>query len=329
MPDVDIDPEYREFIAEQAREEGGIPPRHSLSTAGARGLIEADMAGDEDEPLPVDQTRDLSVPGPEGGIPVRLYWPEGEGPHPVLVWIHGGGWVRGTLDTAGGMARAFARRADCMVVSVDYRQAPEHPFPAAFEDSYAVVEWAHDHVGRLGGDPDRIAVGGHSAGGNLSAAVSLAARDRGDDLGLVAQLLLSPVMDFDFTTDSYRRFDLDFWTEVCPEGAGGYPLSREDMAWYRERYLARGVDACHPYAAPLQARSVAGVPPALVATSDLDPLRDEGAAYADRLRESGVPVDHRNYPAVFHSYLAKFDELDGADEDLDAVAAYLREAFDD
>jgi acetyl esterase len=323
--DVDVDPAYRQLIAAQAEEEGGIPPRHSLSTEGARALIEADRAADDAEPAPVGGVRNLSIPGPGGDLPVRLYWPERDGPHPVLVWVHGGGWVRGTLDTADERCRALARRADCMVVSVDYRKAPEHPFPAAFEDAYAAVAWAHDQIGGLGGDPDRIAVGGHSAGGNLSAAVSLAARDRGEDLGLQAQLLLCPVMDFDFTTDSYRRFDHDFWTEVCPENAGGYPLSREDMAWYRERYVPRGIDARHPYAAPLQARSVADVPPALVVTSELDPLHDEGAAYADRLREAGVPVDHDDHEAVFHSYLATFRDLDGADRKLDDVAAYVRE----
>jgi acetyl esterase len=321
--DVDIDPEYREFIAEQARD-GVIPPRHSLSTAGARRLIEE---GARPDPPPVARTRDLEVPGPGGGIPLRFYWPDAEGPLPVLVWIHGGGWVRGTLDSAGGMARGLARRANCLVVSVDYRQAPEHPFPAAFEDAYAAVEWVHEHAGRLGGDTERIAVGGHSAGGNLSAAVALAARDRGADLGLGAQLLLNPVLDFDFTTESYRRFDLDFWTGVCPPGAGGYPLSREDMHWYRERYVARAVDEQNPYLAPLRARSVAGVPPALVVTCELDPLREEGLAYADRLEEAGVEVQARNYPAVFHSYLPKFRDLAGADERLDAVAAYLQETL--
>jgi acetyl esterase len=325
MDDVDIDPEYREYLAEQARENGGIVPRHAHSTAGARAQI---TSGPERDPLPVRRTRDLSVSGPDGGVPVRCYWPETGVPHPVLVWIHGGGWVRGTLDSAGGTARALARRAECLVVAVDYRQAPEHPFPAAFEDAYAVTRWVHEHAGRLGGDPDRVALGGHSAGGNLSAAVALAARDRGEELGLRYQALLNPVLDFDFTRESYRRFDLAFWTNVCPDGAGGSPLSREDMAWYRERYLAHDVDAHNPYAAPLRARSVADLPPALVVTSELDPLRDEGLAYAERLREAGVAVTAQNHRGVFHSYLPSFRDLAGADEELDAVATRLQSALE-
>lgn len=319
MADITVDPAYRELLAERAREEGGIPPRHSLSTAGARALIEG-----EGDPPPVDRVRELSIPGPDGGIPVRLYRHGGDDPRPVLVWFHGGGWVRGTLDSGAAIPRALARRAGCLVVAVGYRQAPEHPFPAAFEDAYAAVEWTHEHAGRFGGDPHRTAVGGHSAGGNLSAAVSLAARDRGDDLGVGAQLLLNPVLDFDFTTDSYRRFDREFWTAVCPAGAGGAPLSREDMAWYTERYLARDADRVNPYAAPLRARSVGAVPPALVLTCELDPLHDEGAAYADRLREADIPVEYRDPEAVFHSYLAAFEELGGADDELDGVAAFLQ-----
>jgi len=318
---VTIDPAYYELLVEIAEE--GVPPRQSLSVAGSRQLL----ADAFEDPRAGETSRDLVVPGPNGEIPVRLYEPEREGPLPVLVYFHGGGWVRGDLDIVDASCRTLTERTECMVLSVDYRRAPENPFPAAVEDAYTAVEWATQYLDAFGADTDRITVGGISSGGNLAAAVSLMARED-PDVSLAYQLLLNPVTDHSFDTESYQQFDREFWSEHCPAGAEGYPLSREDMHWYWNHYLERDVDGKHPYASPLQARDISGVPPATVATCEFDPLLDEGRAYAERLRDAGVPVTYREYENVFHSFLSNFDELKRADEELDRLAADVREALD-
>ena len=318
---VTVDPAYRELLKEMA--EGGVPPRHSLSVSGSRQLL----AESFEDPQAGQTSRDLVVPGPRGEVPLRLYEPDRDSPRPVLVYYHGGGWVRGGLNIVDASCRTLVRKTECIVLSVDYRRAPENTFPAALEDAYAAVEWATQYLDALGADTDRIAVGGISSGGNLAAAVSLMARDD-PALSLDYQLLLNPVTDHSFDTASYRQFDREFWSQHCPDGTEGYPLSREDMEWYWNHYLARDIDGAHPYASPLQARDLGGVPPATVATCEFDPLLDEGKAYADRLRETGVPVTYRKYDNVFHSFLSNFDELDRADEELDRLAADTRDALE-
>lgn len=318
---VTIDSDYRELIVEMAEE--GVPPRHSLSVSGSRQLL----AEAFEDPHAGEGSRDLVVPGPGGEVPVRLYEPEGDGPVPVLVYYHGGGWVRGDLNIVDAFCRTLTEKTGCILLSVDYRRAPENPFPAALEDAYAAVEWAMQYLDALGGDTDRIAVGGISSGGNLAAAVSLMARDD-PDISLEYQLLLNPVTDYSFDTDSYHRFDRDFWAGQVPEGAEGYPLSREDMQWYWNHYLAREIDGVHPYASPLRAQDLSGLPPATVATCEFDPLLDEGRAYAERLEAAGVDVTYREYENVFHSFLSNFDELDAANEALDRLADGVRTALE-
>lgn len=317
-----IDNSYRSLLEEMAA--GGVPPRHSLSVQGSRQILEDDLVAD-DGPT-VAATTDLSIPGDGDGIPIRLYRPEGRSPYPVLVYLHGGGWVRGNLDTVDAGCCALANRSGCMVVSVDYRQAPEHPFPAAVKDTYATLEWITQYIDALGGDSDRVGIGGISSGGNLAAVASFMARSS-DDITLEYQLLLNPVTDYSFDTESYRRFDRAFWSEVCPENAGGYPLSQEDMMWYWNHYLKDELDGQHPYASPLRMRDLSGVPEAMVVTCDLDPLRDEGKAYADRLEKAGVSVEYQNYEKVFHSFLSKFTELERADEAINDVAANVQSAL--
>ncbi|MFB6303539.1 MAG: alpha/beta hydrolase, partial [Haloferacaceae archaeon] len=197
---------------------------------------------------------------------------------------------------------------------VDYRRAPEHPFPAAFADCYAATEWAADHAGALGADPDRLAVAGDSAGGNLAAAVALRARDA-DGPALRHQGLLYPVVGHDFTTDSYR------------DHAADGLLSRAAMRWYWNRYLPADLHAHNPYAVPARAPSLADLPPATVVTAGFDPLRDEGFAYAGRLRDAGVAVETRDYPTTVHAFLS-FPELGVAEEGRTALAADLRDALD-
>ncbi|GAB3322708.1 alpha/beta hydrolase [Haloplanus salinarum] len=293
-----------------------LPPTASLSVEGAREALRDLLVAEEppDDDLTV---RDLSIPGPgddpETSLPIRTYTPPDGGARPVFVYLHGGGWVRGDLDTHDGLCRLLAEAADCVVVSVDYRRAPEHRFPAAVHDAYAATAWAAEYAEIVGGDPDRVAVGGDSAGGNLAAAVTLLARER-DGPELAHQVLLYPVTDYAFDTSSYD------------ENTAGYLLSRASMRWYWERYLGDDIDGANPYASPLRARDLSGLPSATVITAGYDPLRDEGAAYADRLREGGVSVTHENYPGMVHVF-ASFPDLDRARDARRVIADGLATAF--
>jgi acetyl esterase len=263
----------------------------------------------------VAAVEDLEIPGPAGPIPARAYRPSERRDLPVLVYLHGGGWTICSLETHDVTCRQLANGAECLVVSVDYRLAPENPFPAAPEDCYAALAWTAEHAPSLGGDPRRIAVGGDSAGGNLSAVVSLMARDRSGPR-LCQQLLVYPVTDHSFDTDSYR------------ENAEGLLLSREMMQGFWGHYLARADDGRHPYASPLRAGDLSGLPPAHVITAEYDPLRDEGEAYARRLAEAGVPVVQRRYDGMIHGFFGFTDFIDLAREAVDEVSRELRRGFD-
>ncbi|AZH25737.1 alpha/beta hydrolase [Haloplanus aerogenes] len=310
-----LHPEAEEILAQV-----DLPPTHALSVDGAREALRDLLVSDEtpDDDLTV---RDLSIPGPDGPettLDVRAYTP-GEVPEgdndarPVFVYFHGGGWVRGDLDTHDGFCRLLAQAADCVVLSVDYRRAPEHPFPTPVYDAYAATAWAAEYADIVGGDPDRIAVGGDSAGGNLAAAVTLLARER-DGPAIDHQVLIYPVTDHDFGTDSYA------------ENAEGYLLSRASMQWYWDRYLADDLDGANPYASPLRAPDLSDLPSATVVTAGYDPLRDEGAAYADRLREAGVSVTHAEYPGMVHVFVS-FPDLKRATDARETIAADLDAAF--
>ena len=257
---------------------------------------------------------DHRLPVAGGEIAVRAYSPGGPGPHPVLVYYHGGGWVIGDLYTHDGLCRSLTNAARCAVVSVDYRLAPESKYPVAAEDSYAALRWVVANAARLGIDPRRVAVGGDSAGGNLATVVALMAHERGGPR-LVHQVLIYPVTDHDLGTPSYR------------ENATGYVLTREGMRWFWSHYLAREADGRHPHASPLRATSLAGLPSALVITAECDPLRDEGEAYAARLRDAGVPVTLTRYTGMFHGFVRMTRILDKARMALDEIAGSLQKAF--
>lgn len=268
----------------------GLPPFDEMSVPQARDVIMAfrDLQG---EPEDVAEIRDILVPGPAGNLPVRIYNPGPGTPRPLVVYFHGGGWVVGNIEVVDKPCRALANASGCVVASAQYRLAPETKFPGPVEDCYAVTAWLVEHAAEVGGDPSRVAVAGDSAGGNLAAAVALMSRDRGGPQ-LAYQLLIYPVTAPARGTQfaSYR------------DNADGYLLTRGGMEWFWDHYLASPDDGDNPYAAPLRAPDVSGLPPAMVVTAEFDPLRDEGAAYADRLREAGVKVTASRYDGVVHGF---------------------------
>jgi acetyl esterase len=264
------------------------------------------------EPEPVAKVEDRLIPGPAGQIPVRVYTPQGSGSFPVLVWFHGGGFALGSIEIVDDFCRALTNAAGCITVSVDYRLAPEHKFPAAVDDCYTTTRWVAENANAIGSDPTRIAVGGDSAGGNLAAVVALMARDRGTP-PLVYQLLVYPVTNFAFDTPSHREY------------ADGYFLTKDDMAWFCNLYLRSEADSHNPYASPLQAQDLRQLPPALVITGEFDPLRDEGEAYAARMHEAGVPVVCKRYNGMIHGFLSM--PLDQGKKARQEAAAGLQSAF--
>jgi acetyl esterase len=228
------------------------------------------------------------------------------------VYFHGGGWVLGNLDTHNGQCRNLAQGAGCVVVAVDYREAPEHRFPAAAEDAYAAAKWVSDNAATLGVDASKLAVGGESAGGNLAAVVCLMARDRGGP-AIAQQWLAYPVLDHAFDTPSYR------------EHTSGTGLERASMEWFWGHYLGPDGDGSNVYASPLRAERFAGLPPAIVFTSEFDVLRDEGNAYAERLQRDGVPVELRCVAGVNHAFLGM--PVDAAERAFDEIGRLLRAGF--
>lgn len=234
--------------------------------------------------------RNLTIPAEKTEIPVRLYFPPGEGPFPVLVYFHGGGWVAGNLETADSLLRLFAHEANCLIVSVDYRLAPEHKFPAAIEDCLAATKWAAAHIEKFGGDPRCIVTGGDGAGGNLAAAVPIIAKEQGGP-AVSFQLLIYPATNLTFNTASHRNF------------AKGYFLEHSAMRRIAAEYLNHDEEKLNHYVSPLLAKDLSGLPPALIITAEYDILRDEGEEYARRLREAGVKSQLIRYDGQIHGFL--------------------------
>jgi acetyl esterase len=312
-----------ETLLDRLRARGSMP-LSALSVTEARAALEDLFVatreaedndlfmGRREERDAVDAT-DLRIPGSAGDLHVRVYVPPGEGPFPVLAFFHGGGWVRGNLDSHDHLCREFADRVECAVVSVDYRRPPEHPFPAPVVDCYDATAWVAANAEHFDGDPNRFAVGGTSAGGNLAAATALLAQDR-DGPAICHQLLVYPITDRSFERPSYE------------ENAEGYLLTRASMEWYWDHYLETDVDARNALAVPLRTDDLRGVPPATVLTCEFDPLRDEGRAFARRLRAADVPVSELHYDDVIHAFLM-FDQLERAREAFGDLAAELEAAF--
>jgi acetyl esterase len=276
-----------------------------VTDAAEARRIMADAPRPPFEPPAVARVEDRTI---TGGLPVRIYWPTTTKDLPIIVYFHGGGWVLCDLDTHDRACRQLALGADAVVVSVDYRLAPEHRFPAAADDALAAVQWAAASARSLGADPGRLAVAGDSAGGNLAAVAALRARDEGGP-PIAFQLLIYPVIDAARDTASYK------------ENATGYFLTVDHMQWYWEQYVGPDDDPFHPYASPIRG-DLRGLPPGLVITAELDPLRDEGEAYAAALRDAGVAAEHRRYDGGFHGFFSLTDVLPVAQRALaDAVAA--------
>jgi acetyl esterase len=281
---VTLDPQLAPLIEGL---DAGFPPVHTMTGAQARAAIRARFVPPA-QPQPVAEVRDQTIPGPAGDIPVRIYRPDGSS-LPILVYAHGGGFVFCDLDSHDGLCREIANSIPAVVVSVAYRLAPEHRWPAAADDFYAATQWAADNASSLGGDAGRVAVGGDSAGGNLAAVTALMARDRGGPT-LAAQLLLYPVLAADFDTKSYRLF------------GRGYYNPRPAMQWYWDQYVPTKVDRVHPYATPLNAE-LHDLPPAVLVIAGHDPLRDEALAYAAELEAAGVRVVRAQFDGAIHGFM--------------------------
>ncbi len=309
-----LDPQVRAM--RERRIAADVTPLYEMTLAQARAADLADIRAGGGDVEPVHEVTDRTFPGPDGELPVRIYRPDHDGPLGTLMYFFGGGWTLGGIDTSDGVCRALANAAGCQVVTPGYRLAPEHPFPAAVHDCHAAVEWVAAHAAELDADPDRLAVGGDSAGGNLAAVVSLLARDRGGP-ALAAQLLVYPNTCYHADTDSLRAND-DRWM-----------FNRNSVDWYWRNYLPTPEAGRDPLVSPLLAEDLTGLPPALVITAEYDPLRDEGERYAARLREAGVAAETTRYDGMAHGFFTMSGVLDGARRAVAEAAEYLRKRLTD
>ncbi|WP_018255720.1 alpha/beta hydrolase [Salinispora mooreana] len=300
-----LHPEAEAYRASRAA--AGTPPLYTQTLAEARAADLAAILAGSGPVEPVHEVRDTCVPGPAGDIPVRVYRPAATGPLPTLLYFFGGGWTLGSIDTADGVCRRLANAVPCQVITVGYRLAPEHPFPAAVHDCHAALRHVAVHPAEFGADPERLAVAGDSAGGNLAAAVTLLAQQDGPRLA--AQLLVYP------NTDQ---------TIEPPGDEDPLLFNRRSVAWYRSHYLADPTDAQHPLASPLLADDLTGLPPAFVVTAEFDPLCAEGERYADRLRLAGVQTILTRYAGMVHGFFTMPGIFDAGRQAQAAAATFLR-----
>lgn len=309
-----LDPQVQALLDQMKAQ--GMPAFEDMSVPQARDAMAAfrDLQG---EPEPVSEIRDIVVPGPDGSLPVRVYNPSPGTSLPLMVYFHGGGWVIGNVEVQDKPSRALANAANCVLASVEYRLAPETKFPGPAEDCYAATRWLAAHAHEFGADRDRVVVGGDSAGANLAAAVSLMSRDRGGP-PIAHQMLLFPV------TAPARGTESASYTD----NADGYMLTRGAMEWFWDHYLYSPEDGKNPYASPLHASSVAGLPSATVITAEFDPLRDEGIAFAKRLTDVGVDVHTQTYDGMIHDFLLMAGVIDRAQELIATLGDGLRKRLD-
>lgn len=304
-----LDPQVEKTLAQLAK--APVPSVETLTPQEARQqMMDASSLLGPPESVHVVENRTVATAACD--IPIRIYKPR-DAQLPVIVYFHGGGWVVGSIDSHDNYCRSLANAADMIVVSVDYRLAPEHPFPAAAEDSYAATCWVSENAETIGGQVGKLSVAGDSAGGNLAAAVALMARDRtGPEIAF--QSLIYPIADCDVDTASYRDCATDYF------------LTRDAMIWFWDQYVPNESDRTNPYVSPMRAESLEGLPPALVLTAEYDPLRDEGEAYAERLRQSGVEATVTRYDGMIHGFTRRTSLYAQAQTALDEVAAHIRRA---
>jgi Esterase/lipase len=283
-----LDPQVRVLLEQIKKFQA--QPLSSLEPAVARQSMQ--MLANFTKPAePVASVKDITIPGPNGTIPIRIYTPFGSGPFPLFIFFHGGGWVLGDLDSYDDLCYQLTNKAGAIVISVAYRLAPEHKFPEAPQDCYAATQWIAEHAHKYNGDPARIAIGGDSAGGNLTAVVTQMARAQ-QGPHLIFQLLIYPATDMTAATASLS------------ENAEGYFLTRDDLYWFTRHYIRTEEDKRDPLASPYLAADLHGLPPALIITGEYDPLRDEGELYGQRLQEAGVPVTIHRYPGMIHGFIS-------------------------
>ncbi len=307
----------------------GVPPIESLSPENARNAPTLKNAVEEmtaesvaartmtiakPMPQPVGKIDHITIPTSNGELLARVFTPKGDAPFPVVVYFHGGGWVIANLDVYEPSCRALCNEAEAIIVSVAYRQAPEHKYPAAAEDAHAATQWVMANAASIGGDPARVAVAGESAGGNLATVACLKAKEEGGRMP-VAQLLVYPVTDARMNTPSYQ------------ENANAKPLNSAMMKWFWGHYLENESQGREPFASPMMAQSLAGLPPAIVITAESDPLRDEGEAYAKRMADEGVSVNLKRFDGVMHEFFGLAGVVDKATEAVGMAAEGLKKVF--
>ena len=308
-----LDPQARALLDQM--EASGTAPLSQQTPAEARAgfALLASLGGPPEEAVP---TQDRTVPGVDGNdIPVRIYRPQSDQPLPVVVYFHGGGFVIGDIATHDTTCHRLAAGVPAVIVSVDYRLAPEHPFPAAVDDCEAATKWVSAHASEIGGDSSRLAVAGDSAGGNLSAVIARRARDAGGP-PIAFQLLVYPATDMTRSMPSHT------------ENGSGYLLDADAINWFMENYMG-DADLRQPDASPLFVDDLSGLPPAFVLTAEFDPLRDEGEAYADRLREAGVQVAASRYDGMIHGFYGLDSMFDSATKATSETVTALRDALGD
>jgi acetyl esterase len=311
---VTLDPQVA-AILEKVRLAGN-PEYWQMTPARAREWHDRKAGILEIAPEPVHAVADRVVRAIEADVPVRIYTPRpSPSPLPILVWLHGGGHVVGSLASYDALCRKLSLSADCIVVSVAYRLAPEHKFPAGVLDSFAVLKWAARHAHEMGGDPARVAVGGDSAGGNLAAVCAILARDAGEPQ-LLFQLLVYPRTAPDEESSSHHAL------------AEGYLLTRKVILWFHDHYRASDADRADFRYAPLVAKDLSRLPPALVIVGEYDPLRDDGIAYAKRLRDEGNEVELADYAGMVHPFFSMGGAVDAGRRAMTQAAAALRRAFE-